>query len=131
MGCLSRECQLRLRSELQRLLGMISDLDHCPRDRQLLLLQHGCLVRGISVQWHCHCKNCFAIVPTSLSPRPDRFTIIESSFSSVFASFVAKLIACAGSNAGIIPSSCESRLKACSASVSVCVTYFVRPMLIR
>ena len=60
-----------------------------------------------------------AIVCTSLSPRPERFTTIIWSSVIVFAFLNAYANAWALSIAGMIPSSRQSSLNACIASSSV------------
>jgi hypothetical protein len=50
-----------------------------------------------------------AACATSLSPRPERFTMITDSFGSVGATLITCATACDDSSAGMIPSTRESR----------------------
>src|SRR6202040_1709978 len=64
---------------------------------------------------------------TSLSPRPERLTTIKWSFGRFGASSITLAMACAGSSAGMMPSSRDSSWNAASASSSVADRYFTRP----
>src|SRR6185437_14571823 len=58
-----------------------------------------------------HCFLAFRISPTcgtSLSPRPERLTTMRCSFGRSGASSMTFAIACAGSSAGMMPSSRDS-----------------------
>src|SRR6266849_6722602 len=63
----------------------------------------------------------------SLSPRPDKLTIMICSFDNCGASLIACATACELSSAGIIPSVSESSFNASSASASVTDVYSARP----
>jgi hypothetical protein len=65
---------------------------------------------------------------TSLSPRPERLITIKWSFGRCGASSMTFAMACAGSSAGMMPSSRDSSWKAASASSSVADKYFTRPV---
>src|SRR6266446_3575368 len=88
-------------------------------------------VLGTSLLSYRHWGRCLAIISTSLSPLPERLTMIESLVPRFFANFIEKLIAWADSKAGMIPSSCERFLNASRASSSDTVTYLARPVVIR
>src|SRR6185369_3585812 len=65
---------------------------------------------------------------TSLSPRPERLTTIRWSFGRFGASSITLAMACAGSSAGMMPSSFDSSWNAASASSSVAERYVTRPV---
>src|SRR5436190_18323624 len=66
------------------------------------------------------CKPTFAATcATSLSPRPERFTMTSFSLPSFGASWITSAMACADSRAGMIPSSRASFMNASSAWSSV------------
>ena len=67
------------------------------------------------------------MIPMSLSPRPEMFTIIISDFFILGARLMASATACADSSAGIIPSVRASTVVASSASASEAETYSARP----
>src|SRR5262245_13621036 len=67
-----------------------------------------------------------ATVKMSLSPRPHMFITIRWSFGFLGASSSTLASACAGSSAGMMPSSLEHSWKALSASLSVADRYFTR-----
>src|ERR1039457_2650975 len=73
-----------------------------------------------------HSFNSCAIWLTSLSPRPLRLTITMASLPIFRAFFITYAIACADSNAGMIPSLREQNLAASSASSSVAYVYSMR-----
>src|SRR5690606_20880588 len=68
---------------------------------------------------HSFTPSASATVKMSLSPRPDRLTMITLSLPSAGASRSATTRACADSSAGMIPSSRHSRWNEASASASV------------
>src|SRR6266542_2740240 len=75
---------------------------------------------------HRLCKS--ATSWTSLSPRPDRFTIIASSAGNSRATRTAGKIACEVSSAGMIPSRLAHSSNPSSASTSVDLMYSARPV---
>src|SRR5215472_2210026 len=100
--------------------------DHSLLDRRLA---HSLLSLAVPrIFYQSDYESCFATVSTSLSPLPDRLTIIRSLDRSFFASFVANPIACADSSAGMIPSVSERIRKASRASPLLIVWYFTRPV---
>jgi len=58
-------------------------------------------------------------ISTSLSPRPDRVTTIDSDLGLFFASLITSAMACADSKAGIIPSVLVNNKNASITSLSV------------
>src|SRR5579871_3767676 len=65
-------------------------------------------------------------IPTSLSPRPEMFTIMTSLCFIFGARLITSATACADSSAGMIPSVRASRVVASSVSASVAATYSAR-----
>src|SRR5262245_28256836 len=66
-------------------------------------------------------------IPTSLSPRPETFTITTSDFFIFGARLITSATACDDSSAGIIPSVRANSVQASSASASEAETYSARP----
>src|SRR6266478_3456454 len=66
-------------------------------------------------------------MPTSLSPRPETFTIRISDFFIFGARLIASATACADSSAGIMPSVRASTVVAFNASTSDAGIYWTRP----
>src|SRR5712692_7413837 len=131
MGFQPRECLRRPLSAPVHCIGMIQGPGLHQSGRRSEHLLFGVEAPETSKRSFRYCGKRLAMMSTSLSPLPDRFTIIESCFSSFFASFPAKLSAWAGSSAGIIPSFLDSVLKASRASWSEAVTYLALPEVIR
>src|SRR5947207_7464300 len=69
----------------------------------------------------------FLKIPTSLSPRPETFTITISDFFIFGARLATSAMACADSSAGMMPSVRASRMQPSSASSSDAGTYSARP----
>src|SRR6266545_7931443 len=76
---------------------------------------------------HRRSPRCSATVKMSLSPRPHMFITIRWSFGFFGASSATLASACAGSSAGMIPSSRESSWNASTASLSVADRKVTRP----
>src|SRR3982750_1562729 len=73
---------------------------------------------------HFDCKS--AMSWTSLSPRPDKLTMIESCCDRSLATRMAGRIACELSSAGMIPSNFAQSRNPSSASASLARTYSAR-----
>ena len=85
----------------------------------VLLLQFG---EALGDAAHSFTPKCSATAKMSLSPRPHMFMRMILSFGNCLASFCVKARACAGSNAGMMPSCLAQSWKASSASLSVAET---------
>src|SRR5580700_3526774 len=84
--------------------------------------------RHLNCGWSLQSNFRFSLkMPTSLSPRPEIFTMTISDFFIRGARFTTSATACADSSAGIMPSVRASNVQAARVSESEAATYSARP----